>query len=71
MHLDVLLTASLSGCFLSASQSVSKKKDQTKEVCLADVNQTPDAIQCIHDPEMRKQVEEILKQGSASAMSIF
>ena len=46
-------------------------EEQTKEVCLAAVNQTQDAIQCIRDPEMRKQVEEILKQGSASAMSIF
>lgn len=46
--------------------------NQTPEICLAAVQQTKKAIVYIRDPEMKKQVEKILKQESqASTMSVF
>ena len=45
-------------------------EEQTLEVCMAAVKQEPRAIKCIHDPEMKKMVEETLQKEQASTLSI-
>lgn len=45
-------------------------EEQTLEVCMAAVKQEPRAIKCIHDPEMKKKVEETLQKEQASTLSI-
>lgn len=37
---------------------------------MAAVKQEPRAIKCIHDPEMKKMVEETLQKEQASTLSI-